>query len=322
MLLYPRLGQEIDCAFVVGAITAATGMIKNAEKVRSRAELADDFRSIGIAAGDILYLRAAVGKVGPTATGKSDAFMGAALDAVGTDGTLVAPAFKRQYPIWRRDIPLADQDRAPSTGALSDIMIGHPDAVRSEHPTHSFVAIGRRATEIVAGHTAQVACFEPIRRVVAAGGKAMLVGCVADSPGFSTVHLAQFDLGLTRQHYLRFLYHVKMRDEAGRAYFARGIESPSCSAGFGRFYLDYVVDENLHTGYVGSAWSVWVDAARAYRSEIERLRQDPTYALCSRPTCVRCRVLSGYNLSAAPMALLRRANQYLSGNRPGGRVKG
>jgi len=271
----------------------------------SRAQLVAHLQALGLKTGDTVFVRAAMRAIGPTTTDKADAFIGALFDTIGPGGTLVAPTFTRQYPIWRRDIPFADADTQPSTGTMTSLLLTHPAALRSAHPTHSFVAVGPQAAAIVANHTPLTACFEPLRRVMAIGGKSLLVGCVSESPGFSTVHLAQFDLGLTRRHYLRLAYHVKLRGADGQPTFFSGIESPGCSYGFGRFYSDYVIDENFNLGRVGDAWSISVDAARAYAVEHARLAADPTYAHCTRATCVRCRILSGYNLWAAPAAILR-----------------
>lgn len=273
----------------------------------SASSYASDFRALGIVPGDVLYLRAGLKAAGAKGAEGARAFVDGALSALGPDGLLIAPAFTPQYRVWNKDIPVTDHTTKPVTGGLSHAMLAHEGAHRSAHPTHSFVAIGRGAAEFVAGHGPQQACFEPIRKVMNMGGKMALVGCVADSPGFSTVHLAQFDLGLTRRHWERLLNHVRTPDVDGARRYFRPTESPGCSHGFSKFYADYTLTENMTTGRVGGAWSIRVDAARAYKAERARLETDPTYALCADKSCVRCRVMCGYNLRAAPLGLLHYA---------------
>lgn len=224
-------------------------------------------------------------------------------DVSGPNGTLVMPAFTRQYPIWQSDIPFVDEDRRVSTGALAQALISRPDAIRSEHPTHSFVAVGARARELMADHTLGCACFEPMRRLAASDAKMMLVGCIDQSPGFSTVHLAQHDLGLSQQHYIRFAFRVKIRGADREPVFVSLPEAPGCSRGFSRFYKDYEADGNKHRGFIGMADSMLVGANRALQTEMSILAKNPTYPLCERETCVRCRILCGYNLSGAPRSL-------------------
>lgn len=264
---------------------------------------ASDFRALGIVPGDVLYLRAGLKAAGARGDAGAKAFVEGALEALGPQGVLIAPAFTPQYRVWKKDIPVTDAATAPVTGGLSRAMLGYDGARRSAHPTHSFVAIGKDAAAFMDGHGPEKACFEPIRKVMERGGKMALVGCVADSPGFSTVHLAQFDLGLTCRHWERFLNHVRQADEGGARRYFRPIESPGCSRGFSKFYSDYILDENMQTGRVGGAWSICVDAARAYAIERARLEDDPRYALCEDKSCVRCRVMCGYNLCAAPGGL-------------------
>ena len=275
----------------------------------SRQDLVANLRAFGIKAGDVLYVRAGLRAIGPLQSGKRDTFLEAALEAVGPRGTVVTPSFGRQFLIWQRDIPFADEVPAMS-GTMGRLMALHPDALRSAHQTHPFIAIGARARDLTADHGRDGACFEPIRRLIELNGKMMVVGCVAESPGFSTVHLAQYDLGLTQHHRQRHFYHVKLRDEDGKPYFYRAKESPGCSHGFGRFYSDYAASGNFRTGRIGDAWSVLVNAAPAYRVEFDRLDRDPTYAHCDRPTCLRCKVLCGYNRAGAPLAMMRLAAKH------------
>ncbi len=242
-----------------------------------------------------------------------DVLLGGLFDVIGDEGTLLVPAFVPQYKIWRRDIPVSDQSTRPYVGAISTIVLSQPGALRSHHPTHSFAALGRRAEQLLAGHDADAACFEPMRALMAAHGKMLLIGCLKESPGFSTVHLAQYDLGLSQRHYAKWFVHVRLPGQTRTFY--HPFESPGCSAGFDVFYSDYANDANLRTGYIGDAWTLCVDAERAFAIERAILSKNPRYCLCDDPTCVSCRILRGYNKRAAPIAFLRRAWRRLGARR-------
>lgn len=269
----------------------------------SPARLADDFSAFGLEPGDVVYIRAAPRNVGAIEGSPADAILDSIRDVIGPEGTLVMPAFTRQYAIWQRNIPFADEEKLTTTGVLTRALLARADAVRSQHPTHSFVAVGGRAKELMAGHTHGCACFEPMRKLADADAKMMLVGCIDQSPGFSTVHLAQYDLGLSQQHYLRLAFHVKVRGPNGEPVYVKQPESPGCSLGFGKFYKDYEADGNMRLGSIGLAPSMLVGAQRALQTEKAILARNSVYALCDRETCIRCRVLCGYNLSAAPRAI-------------------
>jgi len=270
----------------------------------TREDVASSLHALGVTRGDSVYIRAGLRALGPLAGSVEDVFLGGLFDAIGDEGTLLVPAFVPISKIWERDIPISDRHARSYAGAVSNMVLEHPRALRSDHPTHSFAAVGREAESILRGHTGDHACFEPIRKLMALDGKMLLIGCHLTSPGFSTVHLAQYDLGLSRRHYSRLLRRVRVSASPDRYY--RPIESPGCSNGFGVFYSDYIDAGNLATGYVGDAWTVVVGAARAYAVEKDRLRADPRCCVCRDPGCASCRLLRGYNKRAAPRALLAR----------------
>lgn len=78
-------------------------------------------------------------------------------------------------------------------------MLSHPKAFRSKHPTNSYVAIGKNAKYIFGNHDENSGSYEPIRKIVELEGKMILIGCVESSPGFTTTHLAEVDLGLHKR---------------------------------------------------------------------------------------------------------------------------
>lgn len=262
---------------------------------------------MGLKPGDVLYLRCGLGKIGIPRTQMEEVFLEGILEALGSEGTLITPSFVPMSYRWNRDIAVSSNSTKPNTGPFAAMVLERAGAMRSDHPTHSFTGLGKRAKSILANHSQQGACFEPIREIINSDGLMMLVGCVAESPGFSTVHLAQYDLGLSQQHYAKWLFAVRKGTSQGERFYP--IESPGCSSGFGKFYRNYIDDMNFISGHVGNAWSIAVRSAKAYEREFEILGANPLYPLCDKPDCFSCRISRGYNKRAIPRALLARATK-------------
>lgn len=273
--------------------------------------LSEQLKSLGLARGDTLYLRAALRPVGIPRETLEQLLLRSIFNVLGPEGTLIVPAFVRQYPRWRWNIPVSGKNTRPNTGALSNIVLATPGVVRSSHPTHSFAGLGPAAEEILERHYGDRAAFEPMRKIVERNGLMMLIGCIDSSPGFSTAHLAQFDLGLTQQHYLRHLVHVRTSDVDGKRQYFRPIESPGCSMGFGKFYKMY---EGFQRGSFGCAEAVSVRAKAAFALEKRVLSEDPLFADCGNQYCPHCNT-RGYNRQALPKFVFKAVPHFLLSKR-------
>ena len=268
-----------------------------------RRDVAEGIAALGAVEGDVLYMRCGMQALGIRSRDLDEVFLGGVRDVIGSGGTLIGPAFVKASLRWSKDLIISNRDTVPYTGAFSKLLLRQPDAYRSNHPTHSFVGIGPRAEEILGHHPADGSCFEPMRKIAEIDGLMAVVGCVESSPGFSTVHLAQHDLGLTQQHWTKYFLAVRQGGPDGPVF--HPIESPGCSDNFGVFYKNYVESGNFRTATVGNAWSIAVRAKEAYDTEIEVLGKNPLYPLCEKRDCISCYILRGYNKRAIPGGLLR-----------------
>ncbi len=283
-----------------------------------------DLEALGIRAGDVVLVRAKVGAIGRVHGGLGQALRGALLEAVGPDGTIVSLSFTKTFPLFRLDRSYVFRDDTPTTsGALPKLLLETPGRLRSGHPTNSFVAVGPRAAEILAGHDETSSCFLPMERIIALGGRQLVVGCVDSSPGFTTVHWAQHRLGLSTRSLLRNRVGV-LYERDGQARLFRRRDIGGCSHGFSRLYADYVRTGLLRTGFVGKAYSICIDAAPAHALEEDLLRRDPTCVFCERPLCVFCRGSWLYNkrdmLSFYPRYAWHLARKRLLGDGAAGEV--
>lgn len=271
-------------------------------------DIAADIGRLGVGSSDVLYVRARSSAVGKTES--SDTLLRALLNAVGPDGTLVLPAFTGYGSRWRGSKRSFSRESPTESGALSRLALSEPGAVRSMHPSHSFVAIGPAAGSLLSGHDHTKPAFDPVGRMVECGAKMLLIGCNRESPGFSTVHYAQEQLGLSRRHLTKHLYSVRIVS-AGREVDWHPSEDPGCSRGFDKLYRHYVHEEILRTGSIGRAYSILAEAKPLYEIDRRVLSVDPLAVICDDPLCLSCRGLRVYNWSAMPLALARISSRAL-----------
>jgi aminoglycoside 3-N-acetyltransferase len=282
--------------------------------------IARDLCAIGICARDVLYVRAqilrttyalarenvgATGVVGQVASSAAKTVLKGFIRALGSEGTLVVPTFTNVSTRWSKERYTFSRSSPTNCGAFSHAVLNHPEGRRSTHPTHSFAAIGPLAQEILGDHDETKTPFHPIRKLIGLDAKMLLVGCNKESPGFSTTHYVQSELGLSSKHWTRYLYDVSYEKD-GRNVKWTPSEDPGCSMGFDKLYPSYIRAENFITGDVGGAYSILVRARNAYEVDRDVLARNPLAVLCDRADCVSCRILRGYNLMAIPGAVLKR----------------
>ncbi|MCS3726380.1 AAC(3) family N-acetyltransferase [Bradyrhizobium betae] len=252
--------------------------------------IAADLVKLGLRRDDTVLVRCATKSMTVQVANRPGALLDGIRRVIGPGGTIVALAFTDDFYFWQRKRALQSpfHAKAPAgTGALPQMLLDNPLSIRSLHPTNSFVALGPNARLIVEGHNEKSTSFYPIEKLMQLGGKLALIGCVESSPGFSTVHRVQEDLGLADRTLLSGLRLCAVRQEKSYRWFFRR-DIPGCSAGFGKFYSEYEQEGILSRGSVGGALSMLADAAAAYRVERRILEKDPTAAFCDDPSCTSC----------------------------------
>ncbi len=123
----------------------------DAKPVVNREEITRGVRQVGVGAGDVALVHSSLSSMG-WVQGGAATVIEAFLDVLDpARGTLVLPTLcqkdvGRRFETW-------DITRSPSdVGAITEAGRLRPDAIRSDHATHSVAAIGRQAAEITAGH--------------------------------------------------------------------------------------------------------------------------------------------------------------------------
>jgi len=269
-------------------------------------ELKSNLKALGVTYGDVLLLRAGLGAIGRI-PGGAEAFLDALLDVVGDQGTIVSLAFTGGSFIKKPSkAEFFHRGKKSYAGALPNAMLNRADAFRSSHPMCSYVAIGKCASTITSGHNEYSPAYEPIRKIIELNGKNMLIGCVESSPGFTTAHLAEADLGMTSLAVAPKLVSTYYQADDGSIKLFRRPDPGFCSNSFYKFYALYVKKGVLRAGHVGAAYSIIAPAKECFEIEKGVLSKDRRFNVCDSPECFMCNAGRWDRFHHAPAYILRK----------------
>lgn len=156
------------------------------------AELTNLLNEAGIERGDSILVHSSLSSLG-WVDGGAEAVVTALLDAVGPDGTVLFPTLTGSSSNSSANPPVFDARATKCwTGAIPEAARQRSDAVRSLHPTHSIVAIGRLASWFASGHEfVRTPCGpgSPYDKLADLGGKIILIGVTQASN--TSFHMAE-----------------------------------------------------------------------------------------------------------------------------------
>ncbi len=268
--------------------------------------IASDLERLGLCEGDLLMVHARVRDIGQIEGHPGTTVLAAMRQVVGDSGTIATLTFTRAYPLpldAETSQHVFEIETPTITGHFARTLLALPDAVRSRHPTCSFAAVGPDAEHLTADHDADAPCYLPIERLIEKNGKYLILGCVWDSPGFTSVHWAQWKLGLATQHQQQKGVNIRTAD--GDIALWRRRDIGGCSGGFHKFYPHYRAADILCEGKIGQAECMMVPEREALEIELRLLTEDPCFALCEDPTCFKCWRMFDY--SRKPLILFKLA---------------
>ncbi|WP_339512606.1 AAC(3) family N-acetyltransferase [Pseudomonas sp. RL_15y_Pfl2_60] len=271
-----------------------------------KARLIQDFLSIGLKEGDTILIRAGLGSVGRI-EGGANTFIDALLEVLGPEGTVVSLAFTNSYLFKRpRKNDAFDLAKKSYAGALPNAMMKRDNACRSKHPTCSYVAIGKHSKYLTQDHDHMSGAYEPVRKIVQLSGKNILVGCVKSSPGFTTAHLAEGDLGMFSLNIFAGFVRVYYSDDSNNLCLFKRKDIGLCSNSFYKFYAHYVNEGVLAAGYVGGAYSIMAPAQECYAIERDVLTKNKKFNICESKDCFTCNAARWDRVHHIPGYVLRR----------------
>jgi len=248
--------------------------------MHSRAELADGFRQLGIAAGDTVMVHASIRAVGDVAGGPDQIHL-ALKDALTADGTMMMYASCPAYfdEVGRGNLSL-DQERevlekfpafdastarsARDNGALVELFRTFPGSSVNDHVAR-FVVWGKHGAHLIASQPWNYALGHgsALERFVQLGGKILLLGCDHDTVTF--LHYAEHIVDIPDKQVSKFRVPVA---EGGRRVW-RDMEEFDTSERahahwpdrfFARLVDTYLANTRNRGGFVGNAHAFVLDA--------------------------------------------------------------
>jgi aminoglycoside 3-N-acetyltransferase len=148
------------------------------------------------------------------------------------------------------------------------------DTLRSVHPILSFIAQGPRAREVLSAQTRQNP-LGPIAWLEAHDGAILMMGL--DQRHNISLHLAEYRA--ERPGFIRWALTLDDIEEL------HGI--PGCREGFNSIWAELM--EFAEVTKIGLARCELIKLRPALALAEQRIRQDPNFMLCDKPTCAYCR---------------------------------
>lgn len=229
-------------------------------------------------------------KLGPI-QGGPETVAGAILAAA---GTVVMPAFTYQTQIVPQNGPpdnaldygKNDEQNAkseffrpdmpvhPDCGSVAETLRQDADTLRSTHPILSFIAQGPQARAVLASQTKQNP-LGPIAWLEAHDGAVLLMGL--DQRHNFSLHLAEQRAG--RKTFTRWSLTLDDIEELPHI--------PGCMEGFNDIWRDLMDFARVIQLGLARVELILIAPMLAYAEQ--RLRENPNFMLCGRPSCLSCR---------------------------------
>lgn len=245
----------------------------------TRDDIAKGFLGLGLEPGCALLIHSSLKSFGRV-DGGAEAVVAGIIDALGPEGTLLAPTLTGHEELFPDNPPHVDLRTAPCwTGAIPEAVRLHPDAVRSTHPTHSCTAIGACAEELTAGHEltpTPCGITSPYFRVAQAGGYIAMIGCTLER--CTTCHTVE-EIANVGFHLQKEIAYGTCIDRHGNT-----VETPCLLHSYKGPERDYPVLEPIllekglmRIGKVGESTVRLINSMGLILTALERLRHDLYY---------------------------------------------
>ena len=263
-------------------------------------QIGDDLKELGLPAGVCVLVHASMRAVGKVTNGAAG-FVEALQAVVGPDGVIMAPTFTPQFrdPDEWTNPPETEEARdsirsqltcfdvqstpadLPRMGILCEVLRTMPNALRSDHPTHSFAAIGSPAATLTqnAPFHLPLGTDSPLARLHNLDGWVLLVGVGHEVN--SSIHLAEVWANAPFVHRA-----ARVKTAPGTWSVMQG--SPECSDGFTKIEMVLRQGRLLRRGYVGNAPCQLVKMRELVSMAIAMIQGDAESLLCDRPSCRWC----------------------------------
>lgn len=260
--------------------------------VISKDSILSDLRKLGVNKGDVILLNADLFNVGYFNTNKTvtlNDWIEILKEAVGIEGCFVTVAFtKTFFRLSKKENIVFNRYSSTTSGALSSAMVKDKEAVRSQHPTNSFIGIGHKVNEMLDNHNESSMSYEVIGNIIKRNGKFLLLGTIDKKNAPQAFHYAQEVLGFTKFSPYKWLMQTYYEDKYGKKKIFTRKDFGGCSAGGYHLYGSLIVEDAIKFGDIGNAKSALMNAKECYEIIYNELKKNKTLILCGNKDCSSC----------------------------------
>ncbi len=254
-------------------------------------QIVSDLKSLGINEGDHVGASLSFKSIGRV-RGGPEVFIDALIEAVGSGGTIMMPAYTSFYPLsdvrsGKIDYVFDHRTTKANTGLIPEMLRNREASIRSKHPTNSIVAVGQAAEYLTEGHDEEAPAYLPYSRLAGIDGKILCMG-VGDNL-IAVRHEAQYLAGLL--DVVPFKLGVNYRDGDGRIKTFIRRDRGGCIKRLPEFVPKLIETGIIKEGKVGNARSLLMPAREGLEAMTAMLKEDPTLNLCDEISCLWCREL-------------------------------
>ncbi len=244
----------------------------------------NDLNKIGIIHGDHLAVATSLKNIG-LVKGGADTVIDALLEAVGNEGTLMMNTYTNSFPIYAmKDDYIYSQSSKCITGLIPETMRKRPNAIRSEHPVCSVVAIGKEAKYLTKNHGPLSDLYTPYSRLSQINGKFLSIGIGNNLVAIR--HEAQRIAGLFNQ--IPIVSGTKYLNPENNVNLYIYNDVP-CVKNLPTLVPTMKQKGIIKTGRIGNAYSTIGQAKELLAFMSEQLKLNPTLTLCNDINCLWCR---------------------------------
>ena len=266
--------------------------------------LTEALTKLGVEKGETVLVHSSLSSLGCFENGTATVIE-ALREAVGEDGTFLAPAFARPYVGFEGSVNKSGvyrpydtredgalRDKTINTGALPKAMLKEKDSFRSGHISHEWVAIGKRAEECVEAHQlldSPTGKTSPLDKALSLDGSVIFLGCSIGSNTFI--------------HYLEDMADVPYMAPAIVKYIDKNGMShtdiihrhlPGCRSfyqGFDGYFYKEAIKRGLHIDEVefGLGKLYRMKLSELYEIGLKMYKEEPLNLLCGKEGCSFCK---------------------------------
>lgn len=246
----------------------------NKESIKFSLEL------MNILKGDIILVHSALSSMGYV-DGGAATVIDALLETVGEEGTVAMSSLTGWSDAF-------DPTTTPSAvGRISEEFRKRKMAVRSLHPVHSVVAIGKHAKFITDDHDkCETGCGTgtPYLKLRDLGGKVMLLG--VDMDRNTIMHSLEEEINALYLRTLTIPAPSYIEDYKNKTFTLK--KFPPGHRDFIGFTPILRKREAIIEGRIGNAAVKVMDIDKLFEIGLEVLREDPLFFICNNPNCNSC----------------------------------